>query len=115
MHELGVVFHVVKMVKEVAADNELTKIESVTLSVGEVSTIIESYLQSCWQWTMNKEEEILHDAKLKVEIIKGITYCENCNQQYETVTYGKICPYCKSDMTYLVQGNEFKIKEIEGY
>ena len=34
MHELGVVFHVIKIVEEVATENELTEVESVTLELG---------------------------------------------------------------------------------
>ena len=49
MHELGVVFHVIRMVEDVAEENDLTEIASVTLEIGEVSGIIESYLQSCWK------------------------------------------------------------------
>lgn len=114
MHELGVVFHVVKMVKEVASENNLTEIQSVTLELGEVSTVIESYLQSCWNWTVKKEEGIMHDVRLNVEILKALTHCDGCGKDYETVENGKICPYCGSDKTYLIQGNEFNIKEIEG-
>ncbi len=40
MHELGVVFRVLDMVEEVAAENELTEVESVTLELGEVTTVI---------------------------------------------------------------------------
>ena len=35
-----------------------------------------------------------------------------CKAQYETVVHGKICPYCQSERTYLIQGNEAQIKEI---
>jgi hydrogenase nickel incorporation protein HypA/HybF len=114
MHELGVVFHVIKMVEEVAKDNSLTQIESVTLELGEVSTVIESYLQNCWKWAVANRTEIMKDAKLLVETIPAVTYCEDCEKTYATVAHGKICPYCKSEHTYLVQGNEFNIKEIEG-
>ena len=48
-----------------------------------------------------------------IEQIPAVTYCEQCKKTYETVKYGKTCPYCKSDQTYLVKGNEFNIKEIE--
>lgn len=54
MHELGVVFHVIRMVEDVAEENDLTEIASVTLEIGEVSGIIESYLQSCWKWSVEK-------------------------------------------------------------
>ncbi len=112
MHELGVVFHVIKMVEEVAADNNLTEVESVTLEIGEVSGIIEEYLQKCWNWAVVKKSDILRNSKLIVEEIPAVTFCEECAQTYETVKYGKICPYCESQKTYLQQGNEFSIKEI---
>lgn len=114
MHELGVVFRVLDMVEEVAAENELTEVESVTLELGEVSTVIESYLQNCWKWAVKKRPEALWETKLMVEKIPAITYCEDCQQTYGTVEHGKICPHCGSEHTYLIQGNEFNIKEIEG-
>lgn len=113
MHELGVVFHIVKSVKEIAEENALTKINSVTLEIGEVSTIIPSYLTDCWKWAVGKEEGPVHDATLKVEQIDAVTYCEDCKKQYPTVEFGKTCPHCGSERTYLVSGNEVNIKEIE--
>lgn len=114
MHELGVVFQVIRTVENVAEENALTKIHSVTLEVGEVSTVVESYLYHCWDWAMKKQGEMLHDAGLVVEQIPAVTYCGDCAKTYQTVQYGKICPYCGSENTWLVQGNEFQVKEIEG-
>lgn len=113
MHELGVVFHVIKKVEEVAKENDLTEIKSVTLEIGEVSTVIEDYLRKCWKWSVEKKSELLTDTELIVEKISAITYCEDCKQTYSTVEYGKVCPHCGSGETYLIQGNEFSIKEIE--
>ncbi|MGM9975609.1 MAG: hydrogenase/urease maturation nickel metallochaperone HypA, partial [Bulleidia sp.] len=48
MHELGVTFHIMDHVEKVAEENGVTRIHTVTLELGEVSTVIESYLQSCW-------------------------------------------------------------------
>lgn len=50
-----------------------------------------------------------------VETIPARTYCEGCGQTYATVEHGKICPCCHSPDTWLLQGNEFNIKEIEVY
>lgn len=113
MHELGVVFHVIKKVEEVAKENDLTEIRSVTLEIGEVSTVIEDYLRKCWRWSIEKKSEFLKETELIVEKIPAITYCEDCENTYSTIEYGKTCPYCGSSETYLVQGNEFSIKEIE--
>lgn len=113
MHELGVVFHVIKMVENVCADNELTEVSSVTLELGEVSSVIESYLRDVWKWAVLKKSEHMKEAELIVETIPAITYCEDCGKQYGTVEHGKNCPHCGSAHTFLLQGNEFNIKEIE--
>ena len=113
MHELGVVFHVIKKVEEVAKENELTEIKSVTLEIGEVSTVIEDYLRKCWKWSVEKKSEILKDTELIVEKIQAVTFCEDCEKTYATVEFGKKCPHCGSEHTYLLTGNEFNIKEIE--
>ena len=112
MHELGVTFHIMDHLEKVAKENQVTHIHSVTLELGEVSTVIESYLQNCWTWAANKRP-LFADAKLIVETLPAITYCEDCEKTYPTVEYGKICPHCGSERTYLLQGSEFNIKEIE--
>lgn len=113
MHELGVVFQIIKMVEEVCRENDLTEVSSVTLELGEVSTVIEDYLQDVWKWAVLKRSEHMKGAKLYVQTIPAITYCQDCQKQYATKKYGKICPACQSERTYLLQGNEFNIKEIE--
>ena len=112
MHELGVVFHVIKKVEEVAAENAVTEVTAVTISLGEVTGVIPEYLVDCWNWA-RKKSSVLTGAQLKVEPIPAVTFCEDCRSEYETVKHGKICPHCGSEKTYLLQGNEFLIKEIE--
>ena len=112
MHELSIVTHVAKTLDEVAAENNLKKIGSVTLEVGEVSGIMTDYFEDCWNYFKVKHP-ILKDSVLKLEMIPAITFCEDCKQEYNTMQHGKICPYCQSEHTYLVQGNECNIKEIE--
>ncbi len=114
MHELGVVFHVIRTVEEVARENALTEIRSVTLELGEVSAVIDTYLENCWKWAVANRTEIMKEAELIIEKLPAVTYCGDCRKTYETVAYGKICPYCGSGHTWLLQGNEFTIKEIEG-
>ena len=106
MHELGIVFHIIRTVEDVAKQNDVSRIRRVTLQLGEVSGVVESYLQDCWKWAAAKSE-ILPGAVLAVETIPAVTLCEDCRQQYPTVQYGR------SEHTHLVQGNEMMIKEVE--
>ena len=55
----------------------------------------------------------MKDCELDLQIIHALTFCEDCKGTYDTVTYGKTCPLCGSERTYLKTGNEIIIKEIE--
>lgn len=112
MHELGTVFYVIKEVEKLCDENDLTVVGSVTLEIGEVSGIIPEYIVDCWNWAI-KDTKYLKTAQLKVEKLEAVTFCEDCKQTYPTVKYAKICPYCGSEHTFLVTGNEYNIKEIE--
>ena len=68
MHELGIVFHIIRTVEDVAKENHVARIQRVTLQLGEVSGVVESYLQDCWKWAAAKSE-ILPGAVLTVEQI----------------------------------------------
>lgn len=114
MHELGIVFHIASQVEKVAAENHVAKVHKVTVEIGEVSTVIPDYLLDVWNWKASKSE-VLDGCELAIEVIPAITFCEDCEQTYGTVEHGKTCPYCGSEHTYLVQGNEHAIKEIEVY
>jgi len=112
MHELGVVFHIIGDLEKVAAENGVAHINSVTLRLGEVSTVIPSYLTHCWRWAADKQP-LLEGAELIIETIDAITHCDGCGRDYPTVAHGKTCPHCGSESTWLLQGAEFMIKEIE--
>ena len=112
MHELGIVFHVIKRLEDLGTEQQLKKIARVTLELGEVSGIIPDYLEDCWKWAV-KKSTLLNGASLQFETIKAVTMCQSCQKTYPTVEHGKTCPFCSSEDTYLVTGNEMNIKEIE--
>lgn len=111
MHELGIVFHILKEAEDVAKANNVSEISAVVLDIGEVSGIVNDYLVDCWNWA-KKKTDALKNSELKINTIKAKTFCEDCKKEYDTIRYGKVCPFCKSDRTYLVVGNETIIKEI---
>ncbi|MFR6411722.1 MAG: hydrogenase maturation nickel metallochaperone HypA [Angelakisella sp.] len=50
---------------------------------------------------------------LKIETLPAVTHCEGCGENYPTVRHGRTCPYCGSEKTWLLRGNEISIEEIE--
>jgi hydrogenase nickel incorporation protein HypA/HybF len=112
LHELSIVTYVVNQVEKIAKENDLTKVSSVTLEFGEVSGIVPAYLVDCWDWCA-KKEALIEGARLICETIPAVTWCDDCKKTYPTVAHGKTCPYCGSGNTWLQQGTEVTIKEIE--
>lgn len=112
MHELGIINSVIKTVEDICQENDLDEVKRVTLEIGEVSGILPVFIVDYWKWAVEKTI-YLKGSKLIIEPITASTFCENCQKSYPTVKFKKICPYCKSDKTYLLTGTECNIKEIE--
>jgi hydrogenase nickel incorporation protein HypA/HybF len=109
---LGIVFHIIKRVEDVCAENKLSSVASVTLEVGEVSAIVDTYLVDCWKWAVEKTE-LLKGCALKTEQVPAVTVCDDCGKTYRTVEHGRRCPFCSSENTHLIGGSDIVIKEIE--
>ncbi len=112
MHEMGIILHLAKSLEETAEQEKIKKITRVTLEVGEVSGIMTDYFVDCWNY-FRKRHPVLDAAELELETIPAVTFCGSCEKTYPTVQYGRTCPYCQSGETWLIQGNECIIKEIE--
>ena len=112
MHELGIVFYIIRDVKKTALENGVEHVSAVVMNIGEVSTVVPDYLQDCWRWAADKEE-LLKGCELRCNIIPAVTVCNACGMEYGTVEYGRKCPGCGSEDTVLKCGNEVEIKVIE--
>ena len=114
MHELGIVFHIIRSVEKVAVENGLEKVSAVVLELGEVSGVVPDYLTDCWKWAAARTE-LVKGSELRIETLPAITHCDGCGKDYPTVAHGRTCPCCGSGSTWLLTGNEMNIKEIETY
>ena len=112
MHELGIVYHIIRDVENVARANGVRRVSSVTLLLGEVSGVVSDLLLDAWRWAADKKP-VTQGAELVVEPVEAVTHCEACGRDYATVERGKTCPHCGSGETYLLQGQEVMIKQIE--
>lgn len=112
MHELGIVYHIIRDVENVARANGVSRVSSVTLLLGEVSGVVPDLLLDAWRWVADKKP-IAQGAELIVEPVEAVTHCKACGRDYATVEHGKTCPHCGSGETYLLQGQEVMIKQIE--
>ena len=110
MHELGVLIEVIKTVENIAKKNELTKIDTLVLQIGELSSMIPRYIEACYPSAV--DGTMLQNTKLKIEILPGNAICKNCNTVFNLIANANKCPKCSSKDWEILCGREFMIKEI---
>ena len=110
MHELGVVIEVIKTVEEIARENNLTKVETLVLQIGELSSIIPKYVEDCYPAAA--DGTMLEQTRLEIEILPGNAICGDCGRVFNVPESGKNCPACGCGRCSLLGGKEFMIKEI---
>lgn len=113
MHELGIVYEVIKIVDSFSKENNLTKVDKIVLEVGELSQAIPRFIEECYPAAVN--ETPYEDTKLEIIQLPANAKCKDCNEIYNVIKHRKVCPKCNGENYNLVSGREFNIKEIVAY
>lgn len=110
MHELGIVLQIFDVVEEIAKEQNLKKVSSVTLEIGEMSGIMSDYLFECWKAA--RLDSFFSQTDLIIENIPAVGKC-SCGEEFQMMKNNRLCPKCgKSDYT-IIAGRDFLIKQIE--
>lgn len=110
MHELGVMIEVIKTVENFAKANGLTKIDTLVLQIGELSSVIPKYAEACYPAAA--DGTLLQETKLKIEVLPGNALCKSCGKVFNLIENSGKCPDCWSKEWELLCGKEFMIKEV---
>ncbi len=113
MHELGIMYHIVKQVLQVVEDNQLEEVEAIVLQVGELSTVVPRYLKSCFPAAASGT--LLEQTVLEIEELPANGICQSCGKVYTLSESEGICPSCGDNRCEILSGREFLLKEIRAY
>ena len=113
MHELGIVYEVIKVVDNFVKENDIKKVEKIVLEIGQLSQAIPRFIEECYPAAVDGTP--YETTKLEIETIPAEGECKHCNMYYNIIKENKTCPDCGSNEYYIVTGEEFNIKEIQGY
>lgn len=112
MHEVSIIQSVIEIVTKQALDNKLTKINKVSLRIGELSGVMPESLEfafnSCIKGTM------LEESTLDIEIVSALGECNDCKLEFPIEHFNKLCPSCNKFCTKIIRGYELNINSIEG-
>lgn len=110
MHELGIVYEIVDIIKSVVKEQHLKKVDAVVLDVGEASSVVPYYLRECWPAAVDGTP--FEGTRLDIHTLEARAVCLECDHVYPLRQSNKKCPKCGSTLFDVVSGTEFYIREI---
>lgn len=110
MHELGIVYNIVKTVEGIVEQNQLSQVDKIVLQIGELSTVVPKYIEACFPAAV--DGTLMEETQLEIEILPGNGRCKHCEQVFNIIENQGACPHCKEREWELLCGKEFLIKEI---
>ena len=110
MHELGICDAMLKMVRGIMKDEELTEITRITVEVGSLSGVVPAYLADCWVAVTDGTE--LQETEFKIEELAGTAQCMDCGEAFTADVNRLICPKCGGNKLVPLTGRDLTLKEI---
>ncbi len=110
MHELGIVYEVIKVVDNFVKENNIVRVEKIVLEIGQLSQAIPRFIEECYPAAV--DETFFADTKLEIITLPAKGQCKACEEIYNIIEHKKVCPKCQSEDYKLISGEEFNIKEV---
>ena len=113
MHELGIVYEVIKVVDEVVISNGIKTVDTIILEIGALSQVVPRFIEECFPAAIDGTP--YENTKLEIISLPAMVNCESCGELYDVIKHKKKCPKCSDNNYKIVSGQEFNIKEIKAY
>jgi len=110
MHELSIAQSILSIVEKAAPRDDHAVIKSVGLQIGELSGVELEALK--FAMSIIKEDTILQNAELKIDIIKGEAECLECGKIFPMNFFGVACPQCGAYRSKILTGREMKVVNL---
>ncbi len=110
MHELGICDALLKMVRGIMKDEELERIDRITVEVGSLSGVVPSYMADCWVAVTDGTE--LEKTEFVIEELAGTARCLDCGMEFTADLNDLSCPSCRGKKLMPLTGRDLTLKEI---
>ncbi|HEY8890630.1 MAG TPA: hydrogenase maturation nickel metallochaperone HypA [Clostridium sp.] len=112
MHEVSIIQNVIQIVSEKAIENKLTKVNKVSLKIGELSGLVAECLNFAFEICVM--DTMLEGSTLEIEKVRAVAECFECKEQFPIDHFNKLCPWCNKFCSSIISGYELYVNTIEG-
>jgi hydrogenase nickel incorporation protein HypA/HybF len=111
MHELSLMESTLEIALECAQKQGARKIHQVSLRVGAISGVVPEALE--FAFDVCTQNSIAADAKLQIELVPALCYCQDCDREFSPPDFIYTCPQCGKISSKLLQGRELQLISLE--
>ena len=111
MHELSIAENILSIVEDYARRNDISKVLTVKLRIGEMSGVVPDALTFCFE--ICAKGTIAEGASLEIEKVPLSARCRACNATFNVEGYCFLCPDCGSTEVEIISGRELQVTEME--
>lgn len=111
MHELPIAQSVLDIALRYAEREAATRITTLHLLIGELSSIVDDTLQ--FYWDIISRDTIAEGAILNFQRVSMLLVCNDCHAEYEPARGTLNCAHCHSDNVRVVDGDAFRLESID--
>lgn len=111
MHELSVTQGIMRIVEAEAKKNNVKKVLSIKLMVGQLSGVMPQLIQDYFE--LVAMDTVVEGAKLIIERVPATIKCLDCEEVSPIDRMKLRCPKCNGIEVKIVTGKEFYIDSME--
>ena len=111
MHELSIAQAIIDVVEQEAREAGGERVLGITVSVGELSGVVEEQLRFCFPVVI--DGTMAKGAELVIERVEGRGWCAECESEYHLSSLLTPCPQCDGYTREVRAGQELRVVSIE--
>jgi hydrogenase nickel incorporation protein HypA/HybF len=112
MHEMSLTEGVVRILEQQAETHGFTRIKTVWLEIGELSTVVPESMEFCFD-AVARGNPLTEGTKLEIIRVPGTAWCMDCSENVAVTSRIDLCPKCGGAKLAVTTGEEMRIKEME--
>ena len=111
MHEVGMMQNILDMAIYQANQNNASKIDLLTINVGELSGVTPEALELAWE--VLSPGTIAENAHLEINSIPVVCHCQQCDRDFQPEKYLYECPQCRQISSNIIAGKDLNLVSVE--
>ncbi len=112
IHEVGIAESILQIARQVAEQNNLIKITSLQVEIGQFSGVEPEALEFAWEFV--SKDTIAEGSTLEIERPALVLFCTHCLIEYPGDLEDLRCPNCKDEVFEIRKGREMLVRSISG-